>query len=259
MPLPGFARALPDLHSPRSPDFPHSRPPPPRPACPRCVRRHRGGSITIYLTEHQHRLRPPPHLARLTRTGRRPPSTPKCAHRHHCASRYSQCATSTSHRLLRNHGSAAVTQALRTAVDVRDHAHHHGILTSHERNWLTTIRPAADHISSQDPLAHAICYPAIVTIASVLASPTWQAAASHRSTAQDAFDEIGRRIRRTVGADYEWQPWKRHPLTHWAENQQHQRRHAENKTCDASGSTRARSIEPGLGRSTQSNWRTAGQ
>lgn len=88
------------------------------------------------------------------------------------------------------------------------------------QDWarLHLLRPGTHSISLSNPLAHAVRYPEIVTIASVLGSPTWQQLAASRHTEQKTFDEIGRRV--GLGQSYDWEPRSiRHPLLNWAHDQ----------------------------------------
>ncbi|MEV0049471.1 hypothetical protein AB0H34_03120 [Saccharopolyspora shandongensis] len=130
-------------------------------------------------------------------------------------------AAQRSHqRLVRRYGEKAAEDAVHTARAVWDRANQIHFLGRYEWKLLEIIRPGACEVSTRDPLAHAIRYPSIVTIAGVLASPHWQQKASFLSTQCEVFDEIGRRIGRD---DYGWQPPKRHPLTYWADELEHQR------------------------------------
>jgi hypothetical protein len=130
------------------------------------------------------------------------------------------------HRLVRRHGAAATNTAVGTAADTWERGNRFG-----DRQWarLRVLRPGADNVSFRDPVAHAVCYPEIVTIASVLASPHWQAVASDLFTENTVYTEIIRRMCEGKQPGYLddgggiW-PTKRHPLRYWAETHQRARR-----------------------------------
>ncbi|RKT88110.1 TniQ protein [Saccharopolyspora antimicrobica] len=215
-----LAEALPDLAERNTRIM--RRLPRPRPACPSCVRRHRGGPVEIYLPDHRHVcIRHNIWLGSLGPANDawpdsrdpvdvNPLPTVRAAQRCH-------------QRLVRRYGEKAAEYAVRTAREVWDRANQTHFLGRHEWKLLEIFRPGAREVSTRDPLAHAIRYPSIVTIAGVLASPHWQQKASFWDTKQQAFDEIGRRIGQR---DYGWHPWKRHPLTYWAEELEHERTRA---------------------------------
>lgn len=96
------------------------------------------------------------------------------------------------HRLIRHHGQAAATTAVLTAV----HAWQRGEDRLGRRQWerIDILRPGTERVSSNDPITHAVCYPDIITIASVLASPFWQNTATDPRTETTAVAEILRRI-----------------------------------------------------------------
>src|SRR5205814_3606244 len=90
------------------------------------------------------------------------------------------------------------------------------------RQWerIRTLRPGATSISQHDPLAPAVCYPEIIMMAGVLASPYWQDIATQPFADRAAFTEIGRRLRESGEQFGNIWPTKRHPLTYWAEGLQ---------------------------------------
>jgi hypothetical protein len=115
------------------------------------------------------------------------------------------------HRLIHRHGAQATGRAMRSAVAAWDRMHHYRSLGRHDWERIGILRPGADTVGQNDPLAHAVRYPEIVIIAGVLASPEWQTTAAARREA--AFAEIARRV---ALDGYSWQPHARHPLSHWA-------------------------------------------
>jgi hypothetical protein len=200
---------LPDLqHTLRSPLVKPSRP-----ACPRCVRRHRGGRVRIYLFGHEHvcvrhsiwlgTLGPANH-------GWSQPDEPIDV----AAVPIIRMAQRRHHRLIHQHGVEATGHAMRSAVDAWDQMHHYRSLGPHDWERIRILRPGTDTIAEGNPLAQAVRYPEIVIIAGVLASPQWQAMATARREA--AFAEIARRV---ALDGYSWQPQARHPLTYWANRQ----------------------------------------
>lgn len=190
---------------------------PPRPACPRCVRRHRGGPVRIYLSEYEHvcvrhsiwfgTLGPANH-------GWSQPAGPIDV----SALPMIRAAQRRHHRLIHRHGAQATGRAMRSAVAAWDRMHHYRPLGPHDWERIGILRPGADTVGHNDPLAHAVRYPEIVIIAGVLASPEWHATATARREA--AFAEIARRV---ALDGYSWQPNARHPLSHWAND--HRKRH----------------------------------
>lgn len=98
---------------------------------PRCVRRHRGAPVRIYLSAHE------------------------------------QVGVQQSIWLS---GPANHTRSW-SAVDAWDRMHHYGSFGRHDWARIRILRPGTDTISERDPLAQAVRYPEIVIIAGVLASP----------------------------------------------------------------------------------------
>ncbi|UJW29829.1 hypothetical protein L3Q67_31995 [Saccharothrix sp. AJ9571] len=85
-----------------------------------------------------------------------------------------------------------------------------------------TANPRADSSQAGSiTAAHAVCYPEIITIASVLASPHWHTVAANPFTENAVYTEIIRRIREGEHPDpfddtgALW-PSSRHPLRYWA-------------------------------------------
>jgi hypothetical protein len=235
-------RALPDLRSPHPRNLPRSLQLAPLAACSACVRRHRGGVVMVYLPEHRHVcVRHDIWLGSVgpAEYGPTEPEGPvdvrplpiiRSAQRRH-------------QRLVRRYGETATFDAVRTAREIWDRNNQPRFLSYREWDWLRVFRPGADEVSLHDPLAHAIRYPTIVTIAGVLASPVWQAAASDWATRHDPFDEVGRRVSQLISDDdfprnHRWRPPKRHPLTYWAEGLQEQRRRAEREANSPSARIR---------------------
>jgi hypothetical protein len=66
-------------------------------------------------------------------------------------------------------------------------------------------------------VAFAVCYPEIVMMAGVLASPYWQAIAAEPLAGRAAFTEINRRLRESGERIGNIWPTKRHSLTYWAD------------------------------------------
>jgi hypothetical protein len=122
------------------------------------------------------------------------------------------------HRLVRRHGHAPTTRAVSTAVATWEYIHQSRRLGRQQWERLHILRPGADRVSLHDPLAHAVCYPEIISIASVLASPHWQTAASDRATTHNAYAEIARCLTVSDEDRYNIFPAGRHPLTCWSED-----------------------------------------
>lgn len=193
---------------------------PVRHACPRCVSRHFGTRVKIFMPEHKHVC--VTHSFWFGSLGPADnaypdPSGPvdvsqlpiiRTAQRRH-------------NRLVRRYGREAAGHAASTAREIWDRVNRFEFFGHVEWARLQIVRPGARQVSSTDPLVQAIRYPEIITVAGVLASPLWQQVACDRLTRQQAFDEVGRRLGR---ADYDWHPPKRHPLTYWAEGVEEQRR-----------------------------------
>lgn len=204
-PIARLEHALPDLQ----PTLPSPLVDPPRPACPRCVRRHRGGPVRIYLAAHEHvcvrhnirfgTLGPANHALSQPERAIDVSELPiiRAAQRRH-------------HRLLHRHGPEATGVAMRSAVAAWERMHHYRSLGPHDWERIRILRPGTEVIGKNDPLAHVVRYPEIVVIAGVLASPQWQATAIDQRDV--AFAEIARRV---ALDGYSWQPQVRHPLSYW--------------------------------------------
>jgi hypothetical protein len=134
-------------------------------ACPRCSRRHRGGTAMLYLPDHQHVC--VRHNIWLGSLG--PNSTDWI--RHPGPIDVSplpaiRAAQRRHHRLVRRHGPRPASHAVRTAVSTWEYVYRPRHLARRQWERLHILRPGADSVSLHDPLAHAVCYPEIITIAS---------------------------------------------------------------------------------------------
>lgn len=216
-----LSRALPDMHQVVRSKLIQT---PAQSACPRCVRRHQGGRVKVYLPEHHHLC--VRHnvwfgsLGPATSGWAQPPGPVDVS-----AMPAIRAAQRRHHRLVHCHGESNTNEAVSTAREIWDRMNQIQYLARHEWEWLRVFRPGATRVSHHDPLAEAIRYPAIITIASVLVSPHWRNVASDWETERSAFTEIARRLELY---DYKrWGPSTRHPLSYWASGLQQDRRRAE--------------------------------
>ncbi|MFI0797031.1 TniQ family protein [Micromonospora rubida] len=144
----------------------------PRPACPPCVRRHRGGTVHRYYPHHvttcvKHNLW----------LGTRAPAATAWPVTDHAINvkRLPEIKTAQirHRRLVRRYGQTAVLIATAAAFDAWEYIH--GRYVGHSQSQrLTVLRPAAPQYHSQDPAFHAANYPEIIAAASLFVTRHWQ-------------------------------------------------------------------------------------
>lgn len=162
-------------------------------ACPRCARRHRGGQVKVYLPQHHHVC-----VRHSIWFGSLGPATSGWAQPRGpvdvSALPVIRSSQRRHHRLVHRHGESNTNEAVSTAREIWDRMNQIQYLAMHEWEWLRVFRPGTTRVNHHDPLAEAIRYPAIITIASVLVSPHWRNMASQWETERTAFTEIARRL-----------------------------------------------------------------
>ncbi|APE10923.1 TniQ family protein [Rhodococcus ruber] len=181
-----------------------------RPACPDCVRRHRGGPILRYY---------PPHIHVCTKhriwighafalSSPRPdtcldiskiPEIPAAQRRHR---RLAQC-----------HGTLRTHDAFTCARRIWDHTVD-PLLTNPVADTLTLLNPTAVRHFTSDQAYPAAIYPKLVTITTMLLSSHWRRVAAHPDSRNEFFREANRRIH---GGDHDWISGS-HPLNQWVEH-----------------------------------------
>lgn len=207
-----LARALPELRDP-APDWPAWRHQP-QPGCPRCDARHDAGPVQHLLPHHRfvcirHRywIGPPDAGQPATRLEPGPAEFDEIVY-----------AQRRHRRLLRRHGTAAAYDAILTGFlicghlwdDRRDGWHHS------QRRWnsraAALIPDGAEHHRFSASGIFAVVYPEAVTIAGLIADPTWrQRAAGEPDQRQQFIREIGDRLGRP---DYQ-PPENGDAIAHW--------------------------------------------
>ncbi|MCE3551946.1 hypothetical protein LWC33_10800 [Pseudonocardia sp. RS11V-5] len=126
------------------------------------------------------------------------------------------------HRLLRRYGEHATSHAVRVAVEIWNYLNAPRFLRPYQWQRAHVLRPGTVEVSQHEPLAHAVCYPEIITIAGVIASPHWQPQTS--GATHPAHTEIHRRLATLAEQHYGFSPPKRHPLTDWSESHRYEQR-----------------------------------
>ena len=186
-------RALPELHP--APDWSALRHQP-QPGCTRCDARHPGGPVTRLLPHHRyvctrHRYWiGPPDIDQRT-TALRGLDDIVGAQRHHL-------------RLLRRYGAAATYDAVLTGFLFSGHLwadrrRHDGVGV--QRGWTrradVLIPPGTETATFSASRLFAAVYPEAVSLAGLIASPTWRHRAAGDADQQQQFiTEVGRRLGR---------------------------------------------------------------
>lgn len=163
-------------------------------ACTRCTHRHRGGAVVLSVDDRRYVC-----VRHRTWLGTLGPGAPL---RHTTPAPVDvdalpevMAAQRRLDRLHRRHGSRAVGYAVSTAVafwDRQDRIRRH--LTTRQRARVERLRPGTERLNATDPLAHIACFPEIITVAGVLASPYWHTPDYSHPLSQAATTEIQRRL-----------------------------------------------------------------
>jgi hypothetical protein len=154
-----LTRALPELSDP-SRRFPAHRV---VQACPRCCRRHRGGLVRIHPQPHQHVC--VPHNIWLGSLGPESSGWIKNAGPVDVSGLpVIRAAQRRHHRLVRHHGADAARSAVCAAVDTWERSNGFDQLGFLQWERLRVLRPGANSVSLNDPVAAVVCYPEIITI-----------------------------------------------------------------------------------------------
>ncbi|NBE85192.1 TniQ family protein [Micromonospora rubida] len=157
----------------------------PRPACPPCVRRHRGGPVHRYYPHHvtacvKHNLW----------LGTRAPAATAWPVTDHAINIERlpeiKSAQVRHRRLVRRYGQAAVLIATRAAFDAWEHIHGRYLGHNQDRR-LTVLQPAAHQHHLEDPAFHAASYPEIVAAANLFVTRRWQIQATFPMTQNHAY------------------------------------------------------------------------
>jgi hypothetical protein len=208
-----LTRALPELAQPQHRFFAHRE----IQACPGCSRRHRGGTVLIHPVPQQHvcvrhsiwlGTLGPDSSSWIQNPGARSTSAP--FRRSALPSGATTVSSAATAPRPRSRPSARPTDTWE-----RSNSSDGLGMTQWER--IRVLRPGATSISQHDPVASAVCYPEIVMMAGVLASPYWQAVATEPFADRTAYTEINRRLRDSGERFGNVWPTKRHPLTYWAD------------------------------------------
>ena len=201
-------RALPELHP--APDWSALRHQP-QPGCTRCDARHPGGPVTRLLphhryvcTRHRYWIGPPDIDQRATAL--RGLDDIVGAQRHHL-------------RLLRRYGAAATYDAVLTGFLFSGHLwadrrRHDGVGV--QRGWTrradVLIPPGTETATFSASRLFAAVYPEAVSLAGLIASPTWRHRAAGDADQQQQFiTEVGRRL----GRLHDHLDGSDDPVAHW--------------------------------------------
>lgn len=203
-----LARALPELRDP-APDWTTWRHQP-QPRCPRCDARHEGGQVTRLLPHHR-------YVCTRHRYWIGPPDAGQVARQLGDGLDDIVRAQRQHIQLLRRHGSAATFDAVLTGFMICGHLWSGQPQSSDDaaHQWVRRaqilIPPGSESSEFSASRLFAAVYPEAVSLAHLLASPTWRGQAGGNTEQQQRFrTEIGRRLGRpqpqTEGSDV---------ITHW--------------------------------------------
>lgn len=206
-----LARALPELHPNLDwTAWRHQS----QPGCPRCDARHDGGPVARLLphqhyvcTRHRYWIGPPDTGQPATELERGPvefDEIVRAQHRHQ--------------RLLRRHGNAATFDAVLTGFLICGHlwddsvGHWDQAVTRWDRRAAVLIPKNAEYAQFSASRIFAAAYPEAITIAGLIADPTWRQRAVDDPDQQKQFlREIGERLGRP---DYQ-PPENGDAIVHW--------------------------------------------
>ncbi|MFI6823460.1 hypothetical protein ACIBJE_21260 [Micromonospora sp. NPDC050187] len=186
----------------------------PRPACPPCVRRHRGGPVHRYYPHHvaacvKHNL----WLGTRAPAATAWPVTDNAIDIRHLPEIKS--AQIHHRRLVRRHGQVALLIATRAAFDCWEYIH--GRYLGHVQGpRLAILHPGRERHHAEDPAFHAATYPEIVSAASVFVGQHWQTGSPTKRpepapTPSSATASTGPKARDT------WHPHHHSMLADWLE------------------------------------------
>ncbi|MGW6729530.1 TniQ family protein [Nocardia sp. NPDC055029] len=203
-PLPQLVRALPQLSSTRADLAVHLNSP--RPACPHCTRRHRGGRVFRYYPSNVHIC--PKHKIWVTGTiehhqlivdiGHIPAIT--AAHTRHRRA----AAASATHGIL---------HAFNVAHSIWDKLPDHPATAACDQRLAQLGLDPSGRVSIDDARYLAASYPNVVDIAVVLASPQWQRIGPSKRKLTRFLRKLGGRI---VGeGGIYWPYYNGDPLAKW--------------------------------------------
>ncbi|WP_028189209.1 TniQ family protein [Salinispora pacifica] len=185
-----------------------------RPACPPCVRRHRGGPVHRYYPHHiaacvKHNI----WLGTRAPAATAWPVTDNAIDIQHLPEIKS--AQIHHRRLVRRHGQVALLIATRAAFDSWEYIH--GRYLGHAQGpRLAVLRPARERHHAEDPAFHAASYPEIVSAASLFVQRRWQTRVAYQTTRARAYAEFGNRLDWSEARDT-WHPHHHSMLADWIE------------------------------------------
>ncbi|MFE7419967.1 TniQ family protein [Rhodococcus sp. NPDC057529] len=180
------------------------------PACPHCVRRHRGGPILRYYPPHVHACT----KHRIWIGHAYPLSSPRLGTCLDISKTPAITAAERRHRRLAGrHGAVRTRDAYLCAGQIWDHVVSL-FLTNPVAETLNILSPTVVRHSTSEPAYRAAVYPKLVMITTLLLSSHWSRVAAHPDTRNEFFSEANRRIH---GWSHGWIS-SRHPLNAWAEH-----------------------------------------
>ncbi|MFD8098602.1 TniQ family protein [Nocardia fluminea] len=203
-PLPQLVRALPQLSGTRADVAVHLNSP--RPACPHCTRRHRGGRVFRYYPTNVHIC--PKHKIWVTGTIENQQLIVDIGH---------ISAITAAHTRHRRAAIASPTREIRHAFyvahDIWDKLPDHPATAAYDQRLARLGLDPSGRVSIDDARYLAASYPNVVDIAVVLASPQWQRIGPSKRRLMRLLRKLGERI---VGeGGIYWPYYNGDPLAKW--------------------------------------------
>ncbi|MFF5176381.1 TniQ family protein [Micromonospora sp. NPDC000089] len=182
----------------------------PRPACPPCVRRHRGGTVHRYYPHHvttcvKHNL----WLGTLAPAATTWPVTEHSIN----IERLPEIKTAQirHRRLVRRYGQTPVLIATTAATDTWEYLHGRYV-GDNQSQRLSILRPAAHQYHADDPALHAASYPEIIAATNLFVTHRWQTQATSPRTQGDAVAAFCN----LIDASMRYDPWPQGHHSHLA-------------------------------------------
>jgi hypothetical protein len=204
-----LARALPELRDP-PPDWAAWRHQP-QPGCPRCDARHDGGPVQRLLPHHR-------YVCLRHRYWIGPPDAGQPGSKLDRGLDAIMRAQRDHQRLVRRHGTAAAYDAVLTGYLFCGHLWDHWLEadTAARRRWQQrseTLIPTGTELATFSAArVFAAAYPEAVSLAHVIAAPSWRKMAhGDRDQQQQVLNEIAQRLGRTTT----WSSQDSNAITHW--------------------------------------------